>query len=148
MRSSGGSSMPSNPYTGHSPPPSLFNQDQHIGVCTEGTVTVLGGEKQYRQQQNERRQGTFQPVHGRTSFCILKTLCCSLQDSMAGDAEVPPNRYWPSPGGVKAFLRPFIERNQEHLWAYDPVFVGMNHQEAYRYTVGKVRTLATLWKLV
>lgn len=56
------------------------------------------------------------------------------------DVQQPPlNQFWPSVGGPKTFLRPFIERNRSHLWIYDPALTGMNHKEAYRYLVDKVR---------
>jgi len=55
-----------------------------------------------------------------------------------GESSSPPNRYWPVPGGAKEFLRPFIERNQKQLWAFDPAFMGKNHVEVYRHIVSEV----------
>lgn len=83
------------------------------------------------------------PTRRENSCCapVRTSFSRPTQNSMGsrrGDCNIPPNKFWPTPGGAKEFLRPFIERNQKRLWAYDPALVGLNHVEAYHHIASKV----------
>eukprot|EP00752_Nemacystus_decipiens_P002398 g2262.t1 len=146
---SGGRLRPSTSGGGRRRPPAVSHGGLDAGrVTSSASLSAQSKEGNGRQQmgryplrspnQDESLPHEEEAQRRPPNFAGPSTNDASgLELSRTGECDTAPNRYWPTPGGAKEFLRTFVERNQKRLWAYDPALVGLNHVEAYQHLASK-----------
>eukprot|EP00904_Undaria_pinnatifida_P013867 jgi/Undpi1/9610/HiC_scaffold_27.g12066.m1 len=107
------------------------------GMLASTTSAVFDIRKDEKKGTDTRTEGTVKDERQRKSPLLATTRVTKGAHGESRDIETPPNRYWPSPLGPKLFIRPFIERNRNRMWAYDPAMAGMDHVQACQHILDK-----------